>query len=205
MLESLSAMFENYSLENLLFFIVALFVFIKLFGETIDYFIEKFKRRYHVQSYSDERHEELSNSIDDISRHLEDIEKAFNEVNSRIDGIDLDGRFDQMAMDIEAKISDIEKKLSQDIYDNSHMIKMLREQIQQSAKAYILERHAHFVNHLKLIDEQSLQTLEVRFAYYKSQGGNSYIDLMMEDLRMLPRVNAENAVISDQSPEEGVV
>lgn len=62
----------------------------------------------------------------------------------------------------------------------------------QDARSYIFDRHHHFVHTQKCIDDMSLQLLELRFNFYKSSGGNSYVENLMLELRALPRVAAEN-------------
>lgn len=70
-------------------------------------------------------------------------------------------------------------------------IKLLTERMQENTKMYIVDKFHYFYHRAKMIDEASLQSLELRYMYYKSAGGDSYIDDLMNKLRSLPRVNIE--------------
>lgn len=68
---------------------------------------------------------------------------------------------------------------------------ILIERMQDSTRAYIMDKHHYFCYQIKAIDDMSLQDLERRFVYYKSAGGDTFIDGMMTDLRELPRITIE--------------
>ena len=53
-------------------------------------------------------------------------------------------------------------------------------------KAYITNRFHHFTE-LGYIDDFSMDVLERRFEHYVAEGGNSFIEAMMGQLRALPR------------------
>lgn len=54
-------------------------------------------------------------------------------------------------------------------------------------KAYITDRHHYFYYGVGWIDDYSLDILERRYCRYKEEGGNSFIDSLMSELRALPR------------------
>ena len=55
-------------------------------------------------------------------------------------------------------------------------------------RGWITDKYHYFMN-LGYIDDFSLDCLERRFRSYKQEGGNTYVDSMMEELRALPRKN----------------
>ena len=167
-MDAFHTLMENYSLEGIILLVVLLVVFIKFFGEALEWIIEKFKSVFNIESYKDVERDKLSDKIDDIDKKLNKMDNTIHIMNECFDN---------------------------SIKENNSAIKMLQGQVQQSAKAYIMERHHHFCYLVGAIDDHSLQMLEIRFAYYKSQGGNSFIDRQMEELRALPRISAENAAI----------
>ena len=65
-------------------------------------------------------------------------------------------------------------------------------------KSYITEKHHFFVYKQGWIDDYSLDCLERRFEHYKEEGGNSFIEQEMNDLRSLPRGKYQK----DQSKKE---
>ncbi len=55
-------------------------------------------------------------------------------------------------------------------------------------KAYITREHHHFCYEQKWIDDYSLDCIEKRFTHYEDEGGNSFIEGLMEELRALPKI-----------------
>lgn len=62
---------------------------------------------------------------------------------------------------------------------------MVIDSDKDSIKAYITEKHHYFMEKGS-IDYQSLDVLEHRFKHYVDEGGNSFIEDLMKDLRKLP-------------------
>ena len=62
---------------------------------------------------------------------------------------------------------------------------MVIDSDKDAIKAYITEKH-HYFTEKGWIDYQSLDVLEKRFKHYTDEGGNSFIEDLMEDIRKLP-------------------
>lgn len=71
-------------------------------------------------------------------------------------------------------------------------LKNIQNRLLQDAKAYIFDKHHYYCYKVGCIDDMTMQLLEMRFTFYKSSGGNSYVESLMAELRALPRVAAEN-------------
>jgi hypothetical protein len=102
---------------------------------------------------------------------------------------------------INDKVSGISDRL--DCTDAS--IAALQEHQLQVTRAYFVEKYYYYSKELGAIDENGLQVLEVRYAFYKAHGGNSYIDSLMEELRELPRISVYDTHVMDALKHEGVV
>lgn len=61
--------------------------------------------------------------------------------------------------------------------------------MQENARSELLDAHHKFCYQFHKIDDLSLQSLERRYLYYKTAGGDTFIDHLMEEIRALPRVN----------------
>ena len=59
-------------------------------------------------------------------------------------------------------------------------------------KAYITEKHHFFCYEKKWIDDHSLDCLERKNKHYKDEGGNSFIDGLMAEIRALPKQPPHN-------------
>lgn len=56
-------------------------------------------------------------------------------------------------------------------------------------KSWITKEHHYFCYEQKYIDDYSLDCLEKRFSHYQEEGGNSFVEDLMKDLRALPKVS----------------
>ena len=107
-------------------------------------------------------------------------DKAKKKFDIKTDGDKLDDiavRLDS----VDARIADIDKAVFS-----------VKERLLQDAKAYIIDQHHYYCYKMGCIDDMSLQLLEVRYTFYVSSGGNSYVGSLMAEIRALPRVSAEN-------------
>ena len=52
-------------------------------------------------------------------------------------------------------------------------------------KSFIVKEHHHFCYNQGWIDDYSMDGIEKRFKHYQDEGGNSYIEELMRDLRQL--------------------
>ncbi len=58
-------------------------------------------------------------------------------------------------------------------------------------KNFITEKHRYYCYAAKWIDDYSLECIEKRYQHYKTEGGNSFIDGFMKDIRELPKQSPE--------------
>lgn len=63
---------------------------------------------------------------------------------------------------------------------------VLFESDKDDIRAWITQQHHQFMS-LNYIDDYSLDCLERRFKHYQDEGGNSYIEDLMKDLRSLSK------------------
>ena len=74
----------------------------------------------------------------------------------------------------------------------SQRLDMLIESDKDSIKSFLTDKHHHFCYEQKWIDDYSLECCERRFSHYQHEGGNSYIEGFMADLRALPMLPPEH-------------
>ena len=70
--------------------------------------------------------------------------------------------------------------------DLESKMNVLIESDKDAIKSFITREHHYFCYKLGGIDDFSLECIEKRYLHYKDEGGNSFIDSLMEDLRELP-------------------
>ena len=61
-------------------------------------------------------------------------------------------------------------------------------------RIYLIDKYKYYKS-LGRIDEMSHQLIESKYVTYKRTGGDTYIDGIMNEIRALPKVDAENATI----------
>lgn len=84
---------------------------------------------------------------------------------------------------IDNRMSQLDKRMS----NVELRIAKNTDRLQENARSWLIDKHHYFCYKVKYIDDASLEVIERRYLYYKSDGGNSYIDTLMDDIRNLPR------------------
>lgn len=84
-------------------------------------------------------------------------------------------------------LSDSVKTISNENHALRNKLDILFESDKDSIRAWITQQHHRFMA-LGYIDDYSLDCLERRFTHYQEEGGNSYIEDLMKDLRSLRKV-----------------
>ena len=79
--------------------------------------------------------------------------------------------------------------------DNS--IALIQERLQENTRSYLIDAHHKFCYEVHAIDDLNLQAMERRYLYYKTAGGNSFIDNLMDEVRSLPRINFYTGVVDE--------
>ena len=92
-------------------------------------------------------------------------------------------QLEQTAKKHEQQLNQIKNELQQLTKSIDLLIQSDRDDIKHS----ITKQHHYFCYTLGSIDDYSLDCIERKYSHYKAQGGNSFVDTMMEDLRKLPR------------------
>lgn len=80
----------------------------------------------------------------------------------------------------QAKISDSLDKLG-------NKLDLLMDSDRDSIKSFLTRQHHYFCYQKGWIDDYSLECCEKRYGHYKDEGGNSFIEGFMEELRGLPK------------------
>lgn len=66
-------------------------------------------------------------------------------------------------------------------------IQLLINSDKDDIKAWITEKHHYHCYDKKYIDDYSLDCIEKRYTHYKNEGGNSFVEDLMKDIRSLPK------------------
>ena len=77
--------------------------------------------------------------------------------------------------------------IKQELNSLKSSINLLIESDRDDIKHSITKDHHYFCYTIGSIDDYSLDCIERKYSHYREQGGNSFVDIMMQDLRALPR------------------
>jgi hypothetical protein len=150
---------ETYSLTEIVVFVILFALALKELLSTIDWFKARFKSVYDKDNKIREEHEKIEDEIEDLNKFYDEKKKVDDGFEAINKAIDL----------INDKIA------------------MLIDSDKESIKAYITDRHHHFVYDQAWIDDYSMDCLEKRFAIYEKEHGNSFAADLMSELRGLPK------------------
>ena len=71
-------------------------------------------------------------------------------------------------------------------------IQLLINSDKDDIKAWITEKHHYYCYEKRHIDDYSLDCIEKRYTHYKNEGGNSFVEDLMRDIRKLPKTSSLN-------------
>lgn len=141
----MTQLLNNYSLHEILIFLIVLALGIKGFITFWDWAVDRLRKIFHKENQQDLDREKIH------------------------------------------QLNENQEKLIDNMSKLTEKIDMLIESDKADIKAYITEKHHHFVYDKKWIDDYSLDSLEKRFNHYVEEGGNSFIGGLMSEIRQLPK------------------
>lgn len=84
------------------------------------------------------------------------------------------------------KLQQAQENIYGNINDILTKLNLLVKSDKDSIKAYITQQY-HYFDDKGWIDDYSLDCIERRFAHYQEEGGNSFIENLMDEIRNFPR------------------
>lgn len=100
----------------------------------------------------------------------EDISNILNNLSSKIDNL-----------------NEQNKKIYKKQEQVDVTLALVQERMQENARSFLIDAHHKFCYKYKKIDDLNLQSIERRYLYYKTAGGDTFIDHLIEEIRSLPR------------------
>lgn len=85
------------------------------------------------------------------------------------------------------QLFDLHSKTEQNLDKILNSIQLLINSDKDDIKAWITEKHHYYCYEKKHIDDYSLDCIEKRYTHYKNEGGNSFVEDLMKDIRKLPK------------------
>ena len=95
-------------------------------------------------------------------------------------------QIDKIKEDIQILIEN-QEKIFEEIELFKQKLEMIIESDKDDIKSWITEKHHFYCYERKWIDDYSMDCIERRYGHYKDEGGNSFIEVLMNELRSLPK------------------
>lgn len=163
---------NTFTYEQIILFVIILIIAIKEGWSLIDFFIGKYKSKKENIIEENQKEQLIEKTLLDINESLKEQKLTFSVFSS----------------DFEAYKKRISKIMN--AYDNK--LSTLIDSDKDDIKGFIVQQYHLFVEEKKWIDDFSLDVLEKRYAHYKQEGGNSYIESLMTEIRHLPKRPPKN-------------
>ena len=120
------------------------------------------------------------------------IKKIFNKEHLKINEKEELERRLQHGSEVMTALKANQETTDKILKDLSSKIDMLIDSDKDDIKSYITREHHYFCYQIGWIDDFSLDCLEKRYQHYAKEGGNSFIEGFMDELRALPKQSPQN-------------
>lgn len=84
-------------------------------------------------------------------------------------------------------LTESQQQLVEAVKKLTEKVDMLIDSDKDDIKAYITDKHHYYVYTQKWIDDYTLDCIARRFKHYQDEGGNSFIETLMKELKTLPK------------------
>lgn len=175
---------EKYSITDILIFLAFIALAVKEFFTFVDWSKKKIKEAG-LEATLDEREEEKLNEYGErIKANKSKMSYLEKSINTSLEKIaQFEKNIDQYSKENEEITNQLEKL--------NNNISLLLDSNKDIIKTTLTEKHHYYCYTKRYIDDYSLECCEKLFQHYKEEGGNSFIEHFMEDLRSLPQSASE--------------
>lgn len=159
-------MFEllaSFSIAQIIICVGGIILAIKGAWDLIDYFKSKYNEKFN-KDYTRLKEKEL------LQEHYVTCKKQHEETMEQYGT--LTGKIDEVIDSMD---------------ELNHRVDALTESDMHDIKQSIVKSYHYFTEQKKWIDDFNLECLELRYKDYLNEGGNSYIEGLMKEIRQLPK------------------
>ena len=170
---------NNYSIEQIILILIVVLLCCKVLIEIFNYFYDKARNYFGVKNTQQSWEDKVAKELEVLNNQMQEVQVRQQQQQHKLTRV-------------EEKIDKIET-YSQENYNNyiqlENSMKLVQERLQENTRSFLIDAHHKFCYEVKGIDDLNLQSLERRYLYYKSAGGNSFVDELMKEIRELPKIN----------------
>ena len=159
-------LFETLSVNDIIIYIVLIFLAIKGIIDAIFWIKDKYNYKFNKDYKRKEQEEILAKYEENNKLMQEKMTKCHEVVKEKIDNL---------ASSMNTRMDGMEEQLN-----------ILKTSDMHDAKGWIVEKH-HILMRQGWVDDFTMDTIEKRYSDYKKEGGNSYVHSLMDEIRSLPK------------------
>lgn len=160
-------LFTMFTIPQLCIGIIMLILAIKGAWDLVDFFKTKYKEKFNKDHSRIAKEEELE-------RHYQECK------NQHIETLSLYEK-------LENKIDILSDTVTYQFKDLNDKINILTESDMHDIKQSIVKDYHYFVEEQGWIDDFNLDTILLRYSDYKKEDGNSYIEMLIDEIKKLPK------------------
>ena len=167
-------LFAGYSVAQIIVFIIVILLALKEMVSIFEFFHSRTKGHFSQEFEEEQEAEDMKEDIKALYEGLEEANKKFDDINK--------------------SLLDIKQSCQMNFDSQSKILNKLIESDRDDIRGFIVKEYHYFVEQKHWIDDFSMDVLEKRFAHYVAEGGNSYIESLMNELRNLPKHPTEDTI-----------
>ena len=177
-MEPFNQLFGQYNFGDIVIIIILVLMCAKSLGEALSWAYNTIKGKFRKDSEAEQiidEHETMEQKLNALSSSMDSLCETVQSIQDEVHALSKkQDNFQKKIFDMESKQVD------------------LQEQFLYDARAFIIDKYHYHCYVAHQIDEITMDSLENRYATYKSHGGNSFIDSLMDRLRALPLVKTSD-------------
>lgn len=164
-------LFSTLTLTQALIYLALIAIAAKEFFTIKDFFKMKVDNKYDAEENEKKQIENIFSELKNLKEEIRKQELEYEKLNKNIEEL---GAY-------------WEKREE----EHQNVLKLLIKSDRDAIKSFIVKEH-HFFMQQKWIDDFSLDIIEKRYTHYRDEGGNSYVEDLVQDLRGLPNFPPKN-------------
>lgn len=177
-MEPFNQLLGQYNFGDVVIIIILVLMCAKSLGEALSWAYKAIKGKFRKDSETEQiidEHETIEQKINTLSDNVNALCESVQSIQDEIHSLS------KKQDSLQKKILDMESSQAD-----------IQEQFLYSARVFIIDKYHYHCYVVHQIDEITMDSLENRYATYKSHGGNSFIDGLMDRLRALPLVKTSD-------------
>lgn len=190
-MSEINTLFTNYSVEELIIVILVSLLFAKVLLELWRYFYDKAKNYFGMKNKNDTWKDKVTSTLDAIGEKIDTLQVTVKENTERLEKLE-----EKVIL-----LEEYSRTTHEHQKELEYQMKVVQERLQENTRSFLIDAHHRFKYEVEGIDDLNLQSLERRYLFYKTAGGNSFIDDLMREVRELPRINYMTA--KQSQPHDG--